>query len=147
MPGTLLYDAVHATAKNKLAAVNGRKVILVVSDGLDNGSEMHQLEALRAAQESNAIVYGICYDEKYFGCEFLKGLAEPTGGRMFDAGRGKKTLAEIYHAIEDELRSQYSIGYVPSDGRRDGKYRKLAIKVRTPGLHVTTRRGNYAPNS
>ncbi len=144
-PGTLLYDAVYQTALNKLKGVPGRKAMLIVSDGLDNGSRMHMEEALEAVQTTNTIVYGICYDRKFFGCEFMKSLAEPTGGRMFDAGKTKKSLGEIYQTIENELRSQYAIGYVPIDQEHDGKYRKLAVKVSSPGLRVSVRRGYYAP--
>lgn len=146
MPGTLLYDAVYQTALGKLKNVPGRKVMLIVSDGLDNGSQKHMDEALEAAHSTNTIVYGICYDQKYFGCEFLKNLAEPTGGRMFDAGKKRKSLGEIYQTIEEELRSQYAIGYVPVNQARDGKFRKLEVKVSSHGLRVTARRGYYAPN-
>ena len=145
MPGTLLYDAVYQTAVGKMKGVPGRKMMLIVSDGLDNGSRMHMEEALQAVQETNTIVYAICYDQKFFGCDFLKGLAEPTGGRMFDAGKQRKSLGEIYQTIEDELRSQYEIGYVPINQERDGKFRKLAVKVGSPGLRVSVRRGYYAP--
>lgn len=145
MPGTLLYDAVYQTAMNKLKGVPGRKAMLIISDGLDNGSRMHLEEALEAVQENNTIVYAICYDQKFFGCEFLKSLAEPTGGRMFDAGKRRKSLGEIYQSIEDELRSQYAIGYVPINQAHNGKFRKLAVKVDSPGLRVSVRRGYYAP--
>jgi VWFA-related protein len=144
-PGTLLYDAVYQTAMGKLKGVPGRKMMLIVSDGLDNGSRMHMDEALEAVQETNTIVYAICYDQKFFGCEYLRALAEPTGGRMFDAAKKRTSLGEIYQTIEDELRSQYAIGYVPSDQERDGKFRKLAVKVDSPGLRVSARRGYYAP--
>lgn len=145
MPGTLLYDAVYQTAAGKLKGVPGRKAMLIISDGLDNGSRMHQEEALQAVQATNTIVYGICYDQRFFGCEFLKALAEPTGGRMFDAGKKRQSLGEIYQTIEDELRSQYAIGYVPTDQEHDGKFRRLAVKVNSSGLHVSVRRGYYAP--
>lgn len=145
MPSTLLYDAVYQTAVNKLKGVPGRKAMLIVSDGLDNGSRMHMEEALEAVQATNTIVYGICYDQKYFGCEFLKGLAEPTGGRMFDAGKKRESLGAIYKTIEDELRSQYAIGYVPINQEHDGKFRKLGVKVAPAGLRVSVRRGYYAP--
>jgi VWFA-related protein len=147
MPGTLLYDAVYQTAVNKLQGVPGRKAMLIISDGLDNGSRMHIEEALEAVQETNTIVYGICYDQKFFGCEFLKSLAEPTGGRMFDASKKRKSLGEIYQSIEDELRSQYAIGYVPVNQTHDGKFRKLAVKVDSPGQRVSVRRGYYAPGA
>lgn len=145
MPGTLLYDAVYQTAVNRLKGVTGRKAMLIVSDGLDNGSRMHMEEALEAVQTTNTIVYGICYDQKFFGCDFLKALAEPTGGRMFDAGKKRMSLGEIYQTIENELRSQYSIGYAPSNQAHDGKFRKLEVKLDKPGLRVSVRRGYYAP--
>lgn len=147
MPGTLLYDAVYETALAKLKGVPGRKMMLIVSDGLDNGSRMDIDEALQAAQSTDTIIYGICYDAKFFGCDFLKNLAEPTGGRMFDASKKRQSLGEIYQTIEDELRSQYAIGYVPSNREHDGKFRKLSVKVRTPGMRVAVRRGYYAPGS
>lgn len=146
MPGTLLYDAVYETALAKLNGVPGRKMMLIVSDGLDNGSRMHMDEALAAVQSTNTIVYAICYDQKFFGCEYLKELAEPTGGRMFDAGKKREPLGAIYDEIEAELRSQYSIGYVPVNQIHDGKFRKLSVKLNVPGLKVSVRRGYYAPD-
>lgn len=145
MPGTLLYDAVYQTAIGKLMGVPGRKMMLIVSDGLDNGSRMHMDEAIEAVQETNTIVYAICYDQKFFGCDYLKQLTEPTGGRMFDASKKRIPLSEIYQTIEDELRSQYAIGYVPANQTRDGGFRKLAVKVNSSGLRVSVRRGYYAP--
>lgn len=146
MPGTLLYDAVYQTAMGKLAGVPGRKVIVIVSDGLDNGSRMHMDEAIEAVQRANTIVYGICYDQKYFGCAYLKQLTEATGGRMFDTGKKRTSLSEIYQTIEDELRSQYSLGFAPVNQERDGKFRKLAVKAKPKGLRVSVRRGYYAPH-
>lgn len=147
MPGTLLYDAVYQTAVGKLKGVAGRKAMLIVSDGVDNGSRMHFEEALEAVQATNTIVYAICYDQKFFGCEYLKSLSEPTGGRMFDAGKKRKSLGEIYKTIEDELRSQYALGYVPVNQEHDGKFRKLTVRVQSPSLRVSVRRGYYAPRS
>jgi VWFA-related protein len=146
MPGTLLYDAVYQTAKGKLEGVPGRKAMLIVSDGQDNGSQKHLDDAVQAVQATNTIVYGVCYDQKYFGCAFLSSLARPTGGRMFVAGK-KQTLDQIFQMIEEELRSQYSIGFTPANAARDGKFRKLDVKVLTPGLRAMARRGYYAPVS
>lgn len=145
MPGTLLYDAVYQTANLKLQGVPGRKMMLIVSDGLDNGSRMHMDEALQAVQETNTIVYAICYAQKFFGCDYLKELAEPTGGRMFDAGKKRMSLGEIYRSIEEELRSQYAIGFSPLNQEHDGKFRRLDVKVKSGGMRVTVRRGYYAP--
>jgi VWFA-related protein len=143
MPGTLLYDSVSLTARDKLAAVEGRKVVVIISDGLDNGSVNHSEEAVAAVQGSNAIVYGICYETGFSGCGFLKGLAEPTGGRMFQAGR-KRPLSEIFRIIEQELRSQYALGYIPLNRARDGSFRRLEVRVRPKGLRVQARKGYFA---
>lgn len=145
MPGTLLYDAVYQTAKGKLEGIPGRKAMLIVSDGLDNGSQKHLEDAVQAVQATNTIVYGVCYDQKFFGCAFLNSLARPTGGRMFMTGK-KQTLDEIFHIIEEELRSQYSIGFAPANGTHDGKFHKLEVKVLMPGLRASARRGYYAPS-
>lgn len=144
MPGTLLYDAVFATAKGKLAGVPGRKAMLIISDGLDNGSQRHLDDSIEAVQATNTVVYGICYDNRFSGCSYLKNIAEPTGGRMFQAGK-KLTLDEIFATIETELRSQYSIGFAPLNAAHDGKFRKLHVKVLPHGLRVAVRSGYYAP--
>jgi VWFA-related protein len=142
-PGTLLYDAVYETARTKLNDLAGRKAMLIVSDGEDNGSTMHIDDAIQAVQASNTIVYGVCYEEKYSGCSYLKRLADPTGGHMFETK--KRTLDEIFKIIESELRSQYSIGFAPRNTAHDGKFRKLTVRVRPKGLRVSARRGYYAP--
>ena len=143
MPGTLLYDAVWATAHDRLVNISGRKVMVIISDGLDNGSETRLDDAIAAVQGANAVVYGICYESGYSGCAFLKDLAAPTGGRMFQAGK-KTPLATIFRTIEDELRSQYALGFVPVDRTRDGAFRKLQIRVRERGMRVQARKGYYA---
>jgi len=143
MPGTLLYDTVLVTARDKLADVSGRKVMVVISDGLDNGSVNHSQDAIAAVQSANAVVYGICYQSGFSGCDFLKDLAVPTGGRMFQAGK-KTPLSAIFHTIEDELRSQYALGYAPEDRTHDGAFRKLQVRVRQRGFRVQARKGYYA---
>ena len=145
MPGTLLYDAVYQTATNKLIDVTGRKAMVIISDGLDNGSRMHLDEAIQTVQEHDTVVYGICYESGFSGCSFLKSLAEPTGGRMFEAGK-KTPLSEIFRMIEDELRTQYALGYVPLNPARDGSYRKLQVRLRRGGLKVRARKGYFAFN-
>ncbi|MGD0303186.1 MAG: hypothetical protein ABSE86_39465, partial [Bryobacteraceae bacterium] len=107
MPSTLLYEAVQKTALGKLKSLSGRKVLIVISDGLDNGSSVHLDSAIEAVQATNTIVYGICFESGFSGCTFLKDMSDPTGGRTF---RVKKTpVAEIFATIEDEMRSQYAL--------------------------------------
>ena len=143
MPSTLLYDAVYQAALQKLKGVPGRKAMIVISDGLDNGSRKHLGDAIEAVQGTDTIVYGICYQSGFPGCDFLKEMAEPTGGRMFKAGK-KIPLATIFQSIEDELRSQYALGYVPVKRPHDGAFHKLEVRVRVKGLKVSARKGYYA---
>ena len=143
MPGTLLYDAIYSVSLQKLKGVPGRKVMIVISDGLDNGSQKKSPDAVGAAQSANVIVYGVCYQSGFPGCSFLKDLAEPTGGREFKV-EAKTPLAEIFQRIEDEVRSQYALGYIPANRSHDGTFRKLQVRVRRKGLRVRARKGYFA---
>jgi len=73
----------------------------------------------------------------------LKNIAEPTGGRMFELGT-KAPLSKIFQTIQDELRSQYSLGYVPTNRAHDGTFRKLQVRVLRKDLKVDVRKGYYA---
>lgn len=141
MPSTLLYEAVQKVADGKLKPLSGRKVMVVISDGLDNGSPVHLDSAIEAVQSANTIVYGICFESGFSGCTFLQDMSGPTGGRTF---RVKKLpIEKIFQIIEDETRSQYAIGYVSTNRNHDGTYRKL--QVRCPkGFKVAARKGYYA---
>ena len=142
MPSTLLYQAVQKTALDKLNAVSGRKVMIIISDGLDNGSPVHMEQVLEAVQSTNTIVYSICFESGFSGCSFLKDMAVPTGGRIF---RAKKIpVATIFQIIESEMRSQYAIGYVSTNPAHDGTFRKLQVKVRPKGMKAAVRKGYYA---
>ncbi|MGH9665615.1 MAG: VWA domain-containing protein, partial [Bryobacteraceae bacterium] len=139
MPSTLLYGAVYSTAGDKLKTVPGRKAMVIISDGLDNGSPVQLEQAVRAVQTTNTVVFGICYENSRVpGCSYLKSLSEPTGGRMFRVD-AKTSLAKIFQTIEEELRSQYSLGYVSTNPARDGKFRKLRVEMRGKGLKVEMR--------
>lgn len=144
MPTTLLYDSVATTAVSKLRGVPGRKAMVIISDGIDIGSRMSLEAAVREAQTSDAVVYSICYPNEHEpGCGYLKSLSDPTGGRMFDLA-SKTPLSEIFRTIEEELRSQYSLGFVPADTVRDGAFHKLQVRVRANGMRVRSRKGYYA---
>jgi VWFA-related protein len=142
MPTTLLYDAVTSTEVNKLKSVAGRKAMVIISDGWDIGSRATLDVAIRAEQATNTIVYGICYPNPHAsGCFYLKNLSEPTGGRMFDL-QSKTPLSELFRSIEDELRSQYSLGFAPAT--HDGKFHRLKVNVRRQGMKARIRKGYYA---
>jgi VWFA-related protein len=142
MPSTLLYEAVQKTSVGKLKSLSGRKVLIVISDGLDNGSSVHLDSAIEAVQATNTIVYGICFESGFSGCTFLNDMSDPTGGRTF---RVKKTsAAEIFQTIQEEMRSQYALGYISSNRAHDGTFRKLQVRVLPKGLKVSARKGYYA---
>jgi Ca-activated chloride channel family protein len=126
-----------------LSAVPGRKVLVVISDGLDNGSQKKLEDAVAAAESTNTIVYGICHQEGFSGCAFLSGLADPTGGRAFKVDR-KTSLSKIFQIIEAEMRSQYALAYLPTNRLHDGGFRKVQVRLRKPGLRVRTRKGYFA---
>jgi VWFA-related protein len=143
MPGTLLYDAVHGAAMDRLKDVTGRKVMVIISDGLDNGSRVHLPDAVKGVQMTNTIVYGICYENGFSGCSFLKNISQPTGGHVFQVGK-KTSLTEIFERIQDEMRGQYALGYVSTNRAHDGRFRKLQVKVLPKGLRAEARKGYYA---
>jgi len=142
MPSTLLYKGVQETALAKLKQLPGRKVMVIISDGLDNGSPVPIEAALQAVQMTNTIVYGICFESGFSGCSFLKQLSEPTGGRTFRVR--KIPIDRIFEIIEAETRSQYAIGFVSPNSAHDGKYHKLHIRLSAKNLAVEARKGYYA---
>jgi Ca-activated chloride channel family protein len=117
--------------------------MVIISDGIDIGSRTSLETSVRQAQTANVIVYSICYPNPHeSGCGYLRSLSDPTGGRMFDL-TSKMPLKEIFATIEDELRHQYSLGFVPSDASASGAFHKLQVRVRRDGMHVLARKGYY----
>jgi len=146
--GTLLYDAIDLVASQKLMRLPGRKAIVLITDGLDNGSKVDLDKASRAAQEADAVVYSIYYQDEVgaairSGLGPLSRLSETTGGRAFHVDQ-KTTLDQIFNAITEELRNQYALGYPPPGSPKPGAYHKLAVKLARPGLKVQARAGYYS---
>lgn len=148
--GTIMYDAVYLAANEKLKGEVGRKAIVIISDGDDQGSRISKKEAIEAAQKADAIIYGFYYVDPYFRGGFgnsgegnLKQMAEETGGRVFSIGR-KTTLEDAFRQLQDELRSQYAIGYTPTNAQKDGTFRRIEIKTDQKELKVQARKGYYA---
>jgi VWFA-related protein len=149
--GTVLYEAVWLASMEKLRAEVGRKVIVLITDGVDTGSRVKVEQAIEEAQKSDTIVYGILYEDPRYtyyqgasGEGVLKRMAQETGGRVFRVERDN-TLTEIFKAIQEEVRTQYTVAFPPANSTRDGSYRK--IEIRTPknrNLRVQARRGYYA---
>jgi VWFA-related protein len=149
--GTLLYDAIYLSANEKLAHEVGRKAMIILTDGVDQGSRMSLPEAIEAAQRADAMCYVLLvadrgfYGSGYVGDREMKKLAEETGGRMIEVGPDEQKLNKAFQQIADELRSQYSLGYTPTNRALDGSYRKVEIKSKKG--KVQARQGYYAPKS
>jgi VWFA-related protein len=149
-PGTLLYDAAYLAAHDMLAKEVGRKAMILLTDGQDEGSRLKLQDAIEAAQKADAIVYVLlCADRGFYGGFGYSGesdmrkLTEQTGGRVINVGNKFDKLKEAFDQISAELRSQYNIGYTPSNNKQDGSYRKLEIKCKQ-NYKIQSRAGYYA---
>jgi VWFA-related protein len=148
--GTVLFDAVFLAASDKLKGEIGRKVIVVITDGVDQGSRMSRSQAIEAAQKADAVIYSIDYEDPRYHGMFgpsgdgdLRKMSDETGGRVYRVDR-KNTLDQVFKELQEEMRSQYSIGYTPSNDVKDGAYRKLEIRTSNKDLKVQARKGYYA---
>jgi hypothetical protein len=139
--GTLLYDAVYQVSNQKLSRETGRKAIIILTDGEDEGSEHKLADAVEAAQKANVIIYGILIADR-----FQYGNYE-TGGRMIDVGNNGNKLEAAFAQIEDELRTQYIASYTPTNDKIDGKFRHIGVDCKSDQgdkLKVQVRQGYYA---
>jgi VWFA-related protein len=150
--GTVMFDAVYLAAAEKLKSEVGRKVLVLITDGVDQGSRVTRAKAIEGAQKSDAVIYSIYYSDPraYGGFGFgggggegeLRKMSEETGGRVFKVDR-KNSLDDVFKQLQDEMRSQYSIAFTPANERKDGSYRQLDIKVANKDYKVQARKGYY----
>ena len=147
--GTLLYDAVYLAAHDELSHEVGRKAMILLTDGEDQGSRVKIREAIEAAHKADVICYVLlAADRGFYGGSMFSGdsemrkLTEETGGRVIDVGNKPAKLHDAFDEIAKELRNQYNIGFV-STTKADGSFRKLEIKTKE-GLKVQARKGYYA---
>jgi VWFA-related protein len=150
--GTLLYDAVYLAAHDKLRSEVGRKALILLTDGEDQGSQLKIQDALESAQKADAIVYVLLISDRGFlssgsGEGLMKKLAEETGGRVINVGNNQDKLQKGFDQISNELRSQYSIGYTPTNSKHDGTFRKVELKTKENGYKIQARKGYYAAGS
>jgi VWFA-related protein len=152
--GTVLYDAVYLAAADQLRGQVGRKVLVLITDGEDQGSRYKIGQAIEAAQKADAIIYGFYYVDRGFymshGMVFaggsdstLRQMSEDTGGHVFHVDR-KLTLQQAFDELQEEMRSQYAIGYTPSNPAKDGTFRKIEIRTGNKDWKVQARKGYYA---
>jgi VWFA-related protein len=157
--GTLLYDAVFLAANDKLRQEAGRKIIVMLTDGGDQGSQETLKSSIEAAQKANAIIYVILIADRQFyggggfginladmGARDMDQLARETGGRVINVGHDGRKLEDAFDQIQEELRTQYLLSYTPTNLKADGTFRKIDLSC-GKNLKIQTRKGYYAISS
>ena len=149
--GTALYDAVYLASHDEFSHEVGRKAMILLTDGEDEGSRLKIKDAIEAAQKADAICYVLLIADRgfyggfgYHGDSEMKKLTQETGGRVIDVGNKIEKLRQAFDQISQELRSQYNIGYVPTNTTRDGSFRKVDIKTKQGDYKIQARSGYYA---
>ena len=170
--GTLLYDAVYLASNEIMKKQQGRKALIILSDGVDRGSKETLRDSIETAQRADALVYSILFADKEEygngggshmggggmgggghrrypqesrpdGKKILEQISRETGGRFFEVSK-KEPIDQIYAAIDEELRNQYGLGYVPDKADVAPGYHKIHLTVKQKDLTVQTRDGYYA---
>jgi VWFA-related protein len=144
--GTNFYDAVYLASHEKLAAEAGRKAIVVLSDCEDTGSKVKLQEAIEAAQRTDTVVHILVVAQDGGDQNVAKKLTDETGGRMIVV-RSERNLEQAFDEISEELRTQYTIAYTPTNKAHDGGYRKVKLEMKNKDYSALTRRGYYAPTN
>jgi VWFA-related protein len=149
--GTALYDAVYLASHDEFSHEVGRKAMILLTDGEDQGSKLKIKDAIEAAQKADAICYVLLIADRgfygigpYSGDSEMRKLTQETGGRVIEVGNKQDKLQKAFDQISEELRSQYNIGYVPTNTVRDGSFRKVEIKPKDSNYKVQARSGYYA---
>jgi Ca-activated chloride channel homolog len=148
--GTAFYDSIYYSVKEKLAREEGRRALLVFSDGEDNSSSHDMMTTIETAQTENVQVYAIRYTEKEhgrltarnkYGTSVMDRIAKETGGAHTDA---QHTDPHTYfQEIAEELRTSYELAYYPTNSGKDETFRKIVIRPKQGGLKVRTKTGYF----
>jgi VWFA-related protein len=171
--GTLLYDSILLGSDEIMKRQSGRKAIILLTDGVDNGSKVSMYAAIEAAQRSDTLVYSILFEDSEGygsgpvvnlggmgrrggrppmgggnmshanGKKVLEQISRETGGRFFQVSK-KNPLDKVYADIEDDLRHQYSMGYTPDRTEAERNYHKIHLSTKEKTLIVQTREGYYS---
>ncbi|MDD5544805.1 MAG: VWA domain-containing protein [Acidobacteriia bacterium] len=157
--GTHLYDGIVLACNDELREEAGRKVMVLVTDGEDQGSKYRLNDAVESAQKANTMIYTIFFEPRRvprFSMGYpppmvsggntgvLNKLANETGGKSFFP-RNLQDMRKAYNEINDQLHSQYRLGYTPSNTVRDGSYRKINLSCSRSDVKIVARKGYYAP--
>jgi VWFA-related protein len=153
--GTALYDAVYVAARERFMHRAGRKAMVLITDGIDFGSDRTLADAIKTAQQADTVIYSIRYFDlgAYVDNSFqvytqvmdsaLRTMSEETGGRVFYVDK-KHPLPQVFDELQQEMRSQYAISYAPTTEKLDGSYRRVNLRMRDHNLKVQARKGYYA---
>jgi VWFA-related protein len=175
--GTILYDAILLGSNEELKKLQGRKAMILLTDGDDHGSRSSLSECIEAAQRADTLVYSIYFvdqEQSNFnpgfggpgmgrrggmgggggrprqqqvtrgdGKKILQRISRETGGSFFEVSK-KMPIEKIYEQIEEELRSQYNLGYTPDKSDAGSGFRKIKVSAKGKGLVVQAREGYYA---
>jgi Ca-activated chloride channel homolog len=149
--GTAFYDSIFYSVTEKLAKENGRRALLIFSDGEDNSSSHDMMTAIETAQSANVMLFSIRYTEKAhgkltarnkYGISVMERIAKETGGAVFDA---EVVDPHTYFGqIGEELRSSYDLAYYPSNPIKDDSFRKIVIRPKQDGLKVRAKTGYFS---
>jgi len=149
--GTALFDSLYKTCRDQMLTLQNtadvRKAIVLVSDGDDDYSRATMNDAIKMCQRAETIVYTISTDtspSRDKGDVVLQAIADATGGQAFFPIR-MEDVAQGFHNIEIELRSQYSLVYVPADFKQDGSFRSIYLQCLDPRYTVRAKKGYFAP--
>jgi Ca-activated chloride channel family protein len=150
--GTAFYDAIFYSVEQRLAASERtRKALIIFSDGEDNSSGHHMMEAIEAAQSNDVLLFPIRYTETLkggpiarnrYGAQVMARIAKETGGADFNAR--EKELAADFEQIGEQLRASYQIAYHSTNPQSDESFRKVQIRVKPAGYTVRAKTGYYA---
>lgn len=138
--GTLLYDAVVTASKDVMKSQQGRKALIVLSDGEDFGSDSGLSDAIEAAQRADTLIYAILFSDSNSaeGRRAMLRMAKETGAGFFEVSK-KQGIEQVFDLIQDELRSQYSLGYVSDVPVRISEFRKIQLTAKPKNLIVQAR--------
>ncbi len=140
--GTLLFDCVASASKDILAKRQGRKALIILSDGGENGSDTTLEDSINSAQLADTMIYSILFGGTE-GRSILQKMSKETGGGYFEVTK-KKSIMDIFDTIQEELRGQYSLGYVSSVPVRISEFRNLKVAAKRKGLTVQCRTRYWA---
>ena len=175
-PGTVLYDSVLLASDELMRKQHGRKALILLTDGVDNGSKVTLERGIEAAQRADTLVYSILFaDEEGSGFspgmggmgrrggmgrgggrpggydrpdgkKVLERLARETGGGFFQVSK-KRPIDDIYKQIQEELRSQYNLGYTPEPASPNAYFHKIALTTTRKEVVLQAREGYYPPST